>query len=97
MSVAEIHLGCLLSLANDNCFHLTMGVVLQDPGQGRKPDMHQPQPTVTPAGSLTPLPTPMQRIAVSDLMAGAKVVILMHDAQEYRLRLTQANKLILTK
>jgi hemin uptake protein HemP len=39
----------------------------------------------------------MQRIAVSDLMAGAKVVILVHDAQEYRLRLTQADKLILTK
>lgn len=59
--------------------------------------MQPPQPSETLAGSLTPLPTPMQRIAVSDLMAGAKVVILVHDAQEYRLRLTQANKLILTK
>jgi hemin uptake protein HemP len=80
---------------------LTLVVAFQDPGQGPKPDMQPPQPSETLAGSLTPpttpLPTPMQRIAVSDLMAGAKVVILMHDAQEYRLRLTQANKLILTK
>jgi hemin uptake protein HemP len=91
--VAEIQVSCFVSYANDNCFHLTTAVVLQDPGQGLKPDMQPPQPTVTPA----PLFTPLRRIAVSDLMAGAKVVILMHDAQEYRLRLTQANKLILTK
>lgn len=41
--------------------------------------------------------TPLRRIALSDLMAGAELVILLHDGQEYRLRLTRANKLILTK
>lgn len=38
-----------------------------------------------------------RRIAVSELLAGAEVVILVHNGQEYRLRLTRANKLILTK
>jgi hemin uptake protein HemP len=36
-------------------------------------------------------------VAVSDLLAGEEVVILMHNGQEYRLRVTRANKLILTK
>lgn len=38
-----------------------------------------------------------RRVAVSELLAGAEVVILVHNGQEYRLRLTRANKLILTK
>jgi len=57
-----------------------------------------PQPHDHPA---MPHPTddqpPLQRVAVRDLMAGAEVVILVHNGQEYRLRLTRANKLILTK
>lgn len=57
---------------------------------------------------MTPTPTPPtpersaqpqspRRIAVSELMGGAEVVILVHNGQEYHLRLTRANKLILTK
>lgn len=42
-------------------------------------------------------PTPQRRIAVAELLAGAQEVILVHGAQEYRLRLTRAGKLILTK
>ncbi len=45
----------------------------------------------------TATPQPPQRIAVNQLLAGAELVILVHNGQEYRLRLTRANKLILTK
>jgi hemin uptake protein HemP len=36
-------------------------------------------------------------IALKDLMGSAKEVQLLHNDQVYRLRLTKANKLILTK
>lgn len=56
---------------------------------------------MNPATPSTPnnpsAPVPPRRIAVSDLLAGSEVVILVHNGQEYRLRLTRANKLILTK
>lgn len=42
-------------------------------------------------------PTPARRIAIADLMGGAVEVILLHDGQEYRLRITRNGKLILTK
>jgi hemin uptake protein HemP len=38
-----------------------------------------------------------KRIAVSDLMAGGREAVLLHDGDEYRLRLTSNGKLILTK
>ena len=38
-----------------------------------------------------------KRIAVSDLMAGRREAVLLHDGDEYRLRLTSNGKLILTK
>ncbi len=37
------------------------------------------------------------RIVASTLLAGRREVILQHDGQEYRLRLTSNGKLILTK
>jgi hemin uptake protein HemP len=37
------------------------------------------------------------RIPASQLLAGRREVILQHDGQEYRLRLTSNGKLILTK
>ena len=37
------------------------------------------------------------RIKASDLLAGHREVILQHEDQEYRLRLTSNGKLILTK
>ena len=40
---------------------------------------------------------PAKRIAVSDLMGGGREAVLLHDGDEYRLRLTSNGKLILTK
>lgn len=43
------------------------------------------------------LQPPLRRIAVADLLGGAEQVILLHQGHEYRLRVTRAGKLILTK
>ncbi len=40
---------------------------------------------------------PVRRIDVHDLMAGGREAVLLHDSEEYRLRLTSNGKLILTK
>ncbi len=40
---------------------------------------------------------PMKRIVVSDLLGGGREAVLLHDGDEYRLRLTSNGKLILTK
>ena len=40
---------------------------------------------------------PAKRVAVSDLMGGGREAVLLHDGDEYRLRLTSNGKLILTK
>jgi hemin uptake protein HemP len=40
---------------------------------------------------------PVKRIAVSDLIGGGREAVLLHDGEEYRLRLTSNGKLILTK
>jgi hemin uptake protein HemP len=37
------------------------------------------------------------RVIVSDLLAGGREAILVHDGQDYRLRITANGKLILTK
>lgn len=37
------------------------------------------------------------RISVEDLLQGAREMILVHDGQDYRLRVTSKGKLILTK
>ena len=40
---------------------------------------------------------PVKRIAIRDLLAGGREAVLLHDGDEYRLRLTSNGKLILTK
>ena len=40
---------------------------------------------------------PVRRIDLSDLLAGGREAVLLHDGSEYRLRLTSNGKLILTK
>ena len=40
---------------------------------------------------------PIRRIAIGDLLGGAREAVLGHDGTEYRLRLTSNGKLILTK
>jgi hemin uptake protein HemP len=57
--------------------------------------MHPPPIPPTPERHVPPVNP--RRVAVSDLLGGDEVVILMHNGQEYRLRVTRANKLILTK
>jgi hemin uptake protein HemP len=39
----------------------------------------------------------LRRVKVSELLAGEREAILEHDGQEYRLRITNNGKLILTK
>ena len=40
---------------------------------------------------------PVKRIAISDLLGSGREAILLHQGDEYRLRLTSNGKLILTK
>ena len=42
-------------------------------------------------------PKPIRKIALCDLLEGAREAVLLHDGAEYRLRLTSNGKLILTK
>jgi hemin uptake protein HemP len=51
-------------------------------------DDHQPVQKPAPA---------LRRIPIEELLGRADQVILVHRGEEYRLRLTRANKLILTK
>jgi hemin uptake protein HemP len=43
------------------------------------------------------MPSSGPRWSVSELMKGGREVVLEHDGQDYRLRITSKNKLILTK
>lgn len=43
------------------------------------------------------LATQTSRIDVRDILGGAKEAIIVHDGQDYRLRITSQGKLILTK
>ena len=48
----------------------------------------------------TQLPQPMPampRVRTDDLMAGSREIVILHNGQEYHLRITNAGKLILTK
>jgi len=47
-------------------------------------------------GSQTPRPQ-RKRINTADLMQGAREIILLHEGEEYVLRITRTGKLILTK
>jgi hemin uptake protein HemP len=38
-----------------------------------------------------------KRVSTSDLMDGNRAVVLLHDGEEYVLRITKTGKLILTK
>ncbi|MGE3538846.1 MAG: hemin uptake protein HemP [Candidatus Tectimicrobiota bacterium] len=41
--------------------------------------------------------TPRQRISTAELMQNARAIIVLHQGEEYLLRITKAGKLILTK
>lgn len=62
------------------------------------PDMiSQQDPESTPPVERSPAGTRLKRIKVSELLRGEREVILEHDGQDYRLRITANGKLILTK
>jgi hemin uptake protein HemP len=51
-----------------------------------------------PGDPITDLPRrQLTRIHLANVMHGAREVILLHEGEEYRLRITKAGKLILTK
>jgi hemin uptake protein HemP len=53
------------------------------------PPPRPPKPPSEPVG--------LRKIESRDLFEGARSIIIMHGDQHYQLRLTQANRLILTK
>lgn len=55
---------------------------------------HIPDRQLPPAPAAAAI---VRRIPVTELLLGAEEVILVHQGQDYRLRLTQNGKLILTK
>ena len=53
-------------------------------------------PSVRPTTDWADAPT-HRAISTHDLMAGERVIIIRHGKEEYRLRITASDKLILTK
>jgi hemin uptake protein HemP len=47
--------------------------------------------------ALKPAPAPTPRIASQRLLEGSRELVIEHDGNEYHLRLTRNDKLILTK
>ncbi|HEY1372778.1 MAG TPA: hemin uptake protein HemP [Candidatus Binatia bacterium] len=45
----------------------------------------------------TPLPSDKIRVESSSLFRGGREIVIVHDEQEYSLRITRNGKLILTK
>jgi hemin uptake protein HemP len=56
-----------------------------------------PQPASATADTERPAAVGPVRVLVSDILAGGREAILVHDGQDYRLRITANGKLILTK
>jgi hemin uptake protein HemP len=50
-----------------------------------------------PAGREAPTAGPGLRIASTELFQGRREIVIVHRGQEYRLHITRADKLILTK
>jgi hemin uptake protein HemP len=63
----------------------------------RKPDDPPRGPGARAAPAKTASTSEVPRIDVAMLMQGGREAILLHGAVEYRLRVTKAGKLILTK
>jgi hemin uptake protein HemP len=56
----------------------------QNPSAPDNPGYYMPRP-------------PRQRVSATDLMRGGRELVLLHEGQEYILRITKTGKLILTK
>jgi hemin uptake protein HemP len=55
-----------------------------------------PQARPEPSAAALPCP-PRRRIASTDLIQGAREIVILHHGEEYLLRITKSGKLILTK
>ncbi len=69
--------------------------------QNRRRDHRAKKPAETATDSVVPLPEGMNPAVPEwsslDLFKGAKELLIRHNGADYRLRITAANKLILTK
>jgi len=73
--------------------HEDIGIVTQKL-EGRMAKTPEPRQAL-PA---SPVSCPQrQRITTADLMQGAREIIVLHQGEEYLLRITKTGKLILTK
>jgi hemin uptake protein HemP len=59
--------------------------------------MHPQSPCAPDNPGYFPPRPPRQKVSTADLMRGGRELVLLHDGQEYILRITKAGKLILTK
>jgi hemin uptake protein HemP len=57
---------------------------------------HPPEPRREPPVLPVSYP-PRKRVTTLDLMQGAREIIILHQGEEYLLRITKTGKLILTK
>ena len=55
-----------------------------------------PRPSHEPSAASVSCPQ-RKRITTADLMQGAREIIVLHQGEEYLLRITKSGKLILTK
>lgn len=82
-----------LTISNENYYHLHMNEPEQSPGRTR---------SLSIAAAVAPEPAAkvsvrmVQRTTIAALLDGASELIIEHAGREYRLRLTQNGKLILT-
>lgn len=66
---------------------------------GKAPAVNTPEnsPKPSPDENAAPLPEALRLIRSEELLAGAHEVLIEHEGQTYRLRLTRSGKLILHK
>jgi hemin uptake protein HemP len=74
-----------------------MGMSFEGTFWGENEHMNTETPS-SPGEPITDLPRRQRtRLRIVDLMQGAHEVILLHEGEEYRLRITKTGKFILTK
>ena len=57
----------------------------------------KPQTEAAPQGEAERAQLPTRRITAEELFQGSREVVISHNGEEYRLRITSRAKLILTK
>jgi hemin uptake protein HemP len=60
-------------------------------------ERERPSGSSEPAWREAPPGSAARRLSSASLFEGREVVVIVHGGQEYRLRITKADKLILTK